>query len=414
MLADLIIIGNELLNGKIQDLNTQTLAKSLLKKGIKLRKAHIVMDGTEDFGEIIDNIQKKSQYLFISGGLGPTLDDVTKNMLAEYFDFEIVENHKAYEIAKFHYHRGGREYDKELIHYHQLPHEFTPIHNPVGYAPGIHYATESFKVFALPGVPSELEGMLEHVIIPEYIDDGEFIIENITYKTWGVPEAKIFGELCPGLWQKLEAFGMVASLPHITGVDIGVSVTTNSHDELTKIKKKIHKIIMDSNIADNIWHIGNESIEEVIITEAKAKNLKIGFAESCTGGLCGSRITDVSGSSSVFWGSIVSYSNDVKMKTLEVTAETLKNHGAVSEQTAKEMASGVLKEMQVDIAVTTTGIAGPGGGSAEKPVGTVGIGVAYKDICKAKIFNPKGNRKVLKRKFSDLAMMNLLRAIRDY
>lgn len=415
MKADLIIIGNELLNGKIHDLNTQILATSLLKKGIKLRKSQIIPDDVENFGMLVDQIKTHSQLLFISGGLGPTKDDTTKNMLAEYFNLELVENEAAFNIAKAHYDRDQRQYDKELTHYHLLPREFTPLFNPIGYAPGIFCEQDSdFKIFALPGVPQELEKMLEDVIVPNYLNRPNKYIEHVTYRTWGVPESKIFSHYCPELWDQLSPFGKVSSLPHTTGVDIGVTIEESSQSELKMTKDKIHHLISQSDIYKKVWHQGHESLEEVLIVEAKEKKLTIGLAESCTGGLCASRITDIAGSSAIFYGSIVSYANEVKKKSLDVSAEVLENFGAVSVETAQSMAFGAKEKLGVDIAVTTTGIAGPGGGSPIKPVGTVAIGVAYKKVVKADLYHLHGDRKTLKKRFSDLALMTLLKTIRNF
>ena len=212
----------------------------------------------------------------------------------------------------------------------------------------------------------------------------------------------------PKLWEKLSQFGEVSSLPHKLGVDIGIKLTAETDQEILEKKEALNTIMQDTTLKDFIWHIGSESLEEVIIEKAKEKGLTIGFSESCTGGLLAHRLTNVSGSSSVFWGSIVSYANEVKMGCLQVEKDTLKNHGAVSEQTAFEMAIGARKNLGVDIAISTTGIAGPLGGSPEKPVGTVGIGSSTKEITESEILHFQGDRDQLKYAFSQAALYKLL------
>jgi nicotinamide-nucleotide amidase len=217
--------------------------------------------------------------------------------------------------------------------------------------------------------------------------------------------------MAPQLWDQLESFGEISSLPHPLGVDIGVKIQADSLIALTEKEQKIHSIVKKSKISSSIWHIGAETIEEVIIQKAKEKNLKIGFAESCTGGLLASRITDMPGSSSIFWGSIISYSNEVKINCLDVKEKTLREFGAVSKETAFEMAIGARQKLSVDIAVSTTGIAGPGGATPGKPVGTVGIAVSTKSKTVSEMYHYNGNRTSLKYSFSQAALFQMLDAI---
>ena len=414
MKADLILIGNELLNGKTQDLNTMALAKGLFKIGISLRKVHIIQDGSLEFSTSMDDALINSDAIFISGGLGPTQDDVTKSMLSLYLKKEIVYHEQAYQMALSHYERTNREYKKSDVYYHELPLEFTPIKNPAGYAPGILAEKQNKSIYALPGVPSEFRAMLEQIIIPIINTQSEYIMEQLTFKTYGVSEAKIFNELCPKLWNELESYGEVSSLPHPLSVDIGVTITAQTQKKLQEKKQAIEQLIYHSNLKEYIWHTGKENLEELIVKEAIEKKLTLGFAESCTGGLCASRITDVSGSSSVFYGSIVSYANSVKQKSLQVSEKTLQNFGAVSMETAQEMAQGARSELNVDIAVSITGIAGPGGGSKEKPVGTVGIAIATKKASTSNLHFFSGERLSLKYSFSQIALFKMLEAIRAF
>lgn len=420
MKIQLISIGNELLNGKILDKNAHWMAKFCFAHNIELQRVQIVGDNEADFKNALANALDSADVVLTSGGLGPTRDDITKRMLAEYFDKTILPNSKAWEITQNHYDRYGRELIKENLDYGNIPQDFVAFHNPVGFAPGLGYVENGKVIASMPGVPSEFQSMFSEVIFPfiqkQFTQDHSTRASNyfkhVIIKTSKLHESKIFTEVCPGLWEKLEAYGEISSLPHVAGVDIGVKLVEDSNESIEKKEKEILDMVFESSLKEYIWHIGPESIEEVIIQTAKEKNITIGFAESCTGGLCADRITSVAGSSRVFWGSIVSYANEVKMKSLKVNETTLLDFGAVSKETALEMAIGAREQLGVDITVSTTGIAGPGGGSKEKPVGTVGIGFSHKDQSDSKIYHFNGNRESLKYSFSQVALFTLLSQIK--
>lgn len=406
MKIQFISIGNELLNGKIQDLNTKALASLCHEYGHTLLKSQTIPDNEEIFHETFESAFKSSDLVITSGGLGPTKDDLTKLMLSKFFNKKIIPSKKAYLICEKQYKRMDREFDPKKNHYDEIPEGFEALYNEVGFAPGLSYKEDSKKVIALPGVPSEFKAMIKS-FFEKTASENDLLKEmHLTFRTWRIPEEKIFFELCPDLWEKLEAYGEVSSLPHVLGVDVGVKIKDISQ------KDEVNSLILNSPLKDYIWHIGRERLEEVIILEASKRNLSFGFSESCTGGLNASRITDISGSSAVFYGSIVSYANEVKMNSLGVKEETLKNFGAVSEETAREMAIGAQKNLHVDIAVSTTGIAGPNGGSVEKPVGTVGIGVSSSHGSSSKMYYYKGDREALKLRFSQMALYTLLEEIR--
>jgi nicotinamide-nucleotide amidase len=405
---ELIIIGNELLNGKIQDKNIHWFSKYCYENNYNLSGVQIIGDSRSDFTKALDKAKLSADVIITTGGLGPTKDDITKSMMAEYFKKEIRHSEVALEVTLAHYKRGNKEYKADKLDYPKIPEDFKALNNPTGYAPALSFEFEKGKyIFNTPGVPSEFKAVVTESITPILPKSNSFS-KHVIIKTWRLPEVNIFTELCPDLWGKLVDFGEVSSLPHLLGVDIGIRITNSSHEQ------RIIDMIYKTKLKDYIWHIGSESLEEIIIQKAKEKSIKFGFAESCTGGLCASRITDIAGCSSVFWGSIVSYSNEVKMKTLNVSLETLKDFGAVSLETAKEMAEGALVNMNLDIAITTTGIAGPGGATEGKPVGTVGIGIATKDKSESKIYNFNGTREELKFRFSQMALFTLLEQINAY
>ncbi|MEX0798232.1 MAG: nicotinamide-nucleotide amidohydrolase family protein [Bacteriovoracaceae bacterium] len=417
MKIQLITIGNELLNGKIQDRNAYWLARFCHEHDLDLIKNDIIPDNEYAFMKAFKGAWQDADLVVTSGGLGPTKDDLTKGMLARFFDKNLVESKQALEVTKKNYAKSKREYNPEL-QYSKIPEGFTAVYNKAGYAPGLFYQENRKMAAALPGVPVEFKTMfMEEILkkLKESFPKSSHIKKHVIVKTWRAPEAKIFNSLCPGLWEDLERFGEVSSLPNPLGVDIGVSITASDQPELEMREQSVRDAVLNSALKDFIWHIGKESLEEVIVKKALEKNMTLGFAESCTGGLCASRITDIPGSSRVFAGSVVAYSNRVKEKILNVNASTLEKYGAVSSETAWEMAQGARSVLEADLVVTTTGVAGPGGGSAEKPVGTVGVGYSSQRDCAGNLHHfPEMDREDLKRIFSQIALITLLEQVELY
>lgn len=406
----MIIIGDELLNAKINDLNLQILAKEIAPLGFNFKKCTVLGDKFDQVSSEIKKQAAENDFLIITGGLGPTKDDLTKSIIADALNSKLVENQQAQDYAIKQYENFGRQWSKDNSHYHIMPEGSTPLYNPAGMAPGIHTNIDNCEVFCTPGVPRECEAMLKESIIPLLKSRAQSGHELFVCRTHSIPEETIFFKLCPGLWEELEEFGKVSSLPIISGVDITIDLKPEHQND--KSRKRIQNIIEATELKNNIWTYGLRSIEEVIVEEAKAKNLTIGFAESCTGGLASSTITDVAGSSAVFLGGVVSYANSVKENVIHVSNETLIEHGAVSVETATEMATGTRKALGVDIAISYTGIAGPGGATPGKPVGTVCIGFATKDSASAERFEFRGDRKRLKNKFCQQGLIVLLNEIR--
>lgn len=411
--AELIVIGDELLTGKIKDANTQAIAKWLLKEGFELKKVTLCSDNKIELKEAVSQAWHANHLVMTTGGLGPTPDDITKATLAEVFAGELAPHLGAQEMVTKHYARIDKVWSPETNSYHLMPTGMEPISNPAGLAPGLLKMDKANKkiFMAAPGVPRELKAMMNEPfpllldeVFPERLNNQQVM----TIRTFGVPEEKIFFELMPQLWAELSQEGKVSSLPQILGVDIHLTFEGDKKDLELK-KKSWQEKLKDSPIAANIWAFELISLEEHVIKIASKKGLSLGAAESCTGGLLANRLTNVAGSSSAFQGSLVTYANSAKEKVLGVKEDTLKSFGAVSEATAAEMVKGALSALGCDIAVSLTGIAGPGGGSPDKPVGTVCMGVATKSgQSYAKTFNFKGDRDYLKLRFSEMAL-HLLR-----
>lgn len=415
MKAEVIIIGDELLNGRVQDINGSFIGKSLFEIGISVEHICLVQDEKNSIQDALKSAWARSEIVFITGGLGPTEDDRTKAILADYFGKDLLESSDAIEIVKSHYSRIDKDWNPEANHYHFIPDGFEPIENPKGTAPGLFYQEDQKVIFCAPGVPKELKAMLLERFIPILKDKFQLsasLQQQVVIRTKRVPEEKIFNEIVPTLWKELEKFGKVSSLPHIMGVDI---IVTFSGDQNLKneIQKKVINLLRPTPLFDSIWQFGNDSLPEFILKRARKKNLKISIAESCTGGLTSSRLTDIAGCSDVFVGGAVTYSNEAKVNILNVKKETLESFGAVSSEVAKEMAEGAIKTFNTDVAVSFTGIAGPTGGSKEKPVGLVGIGIASKNKSMSKTYQFYGDRESLKLRFSEKGMFSLLSLIEE-
>lgn len=414
MKAHLIIIGNELLYGRISDSNGPWLAKWLDEKGIELSEIQVVPDIEEDLINAFERGWNKADLIITSGGIGPTLDDMTKSLMAKFFKKKLIPSDHAASIVVQNYKYYDREWTPELNDYHHIPEDFIVVKNPKGLAPGLVYQDQGKMIMAAPGVPRELQAMSEEEFLPLIKKFYKTKFEKkhrVVIRTHRVPEEKIFGEICPTLWEDLSKFGSVSSLPQIIGVDI---IVTMSEEDGLKNEEKIVQYINNSPLKEHVWQWGNEKLPELVVKEATEKGIKISFAESCTGGLTASRITDVPGSSEILLSSLVTYSNDAKTNILGVGGQTIKKFGAVSEEVVKEMVVGVRDKTGADMAVAFSGIAGPTGGSIEKPVGTLALSWANKNDVFSEIFQFAGDRERLKLRFSEIGLYKLLQLIRAY
>lgn len=422
----LITIGDELLSGNTQDTNSRWLGKYLKSKGLVLQSSLMIGDSLNQISRALNSTLDHNDVVILTGGLGPTKDDLTKSSLAKFFEkdlkfssevIELLEKHYAYYGKNWHEIKSSIKPKSPEQDYEFIPEDFKPLLNPNGLAPGLFFKFNDRLIFACPGVPREFESMFSQTCFPIIEKEFKIKTENrktIIIRTKEIAEEKIFYSLDKNLWQQLEGFGKVASLPHYLGVDI--IIEPNHDNKLSKenIEQEIKKIVSASPLNEYVWHWGDESLEEVIVKKAKDKNITFGFAESCTGGLLANLITNVSGSSAVFFGSIISYDNTVKEKTLKVSSKSLNEFGAVSKEVAKEMAMGAREELAVNIVVSTSGIAGPGGGSKEKPVGLVAIGFSQSRTSASETFIFKGDRKLLKKKFARKALYTLLDQIDQF
>jgi nicotinamide-nucleotide amidase len=406
-----LIIGSEVLDGKISDLNTKYLADFLRRNNLEINESTTVRDNADSIKAGLTKLFIENEVVITSGGLGPTKDDITKETIGEFFLKKMLLNQEAIKIAENNYKKFDRIFPGQDHGYAYLPEGFFPLSNSTGFAPGFYFKEKNKILFSCPGVPREFNSMLnDHFfnISSEKIDH-KIHIRHFVVRTKNVPEEKIFGEVDPTLWDKLQQYGDVSSLPILMGVDIGIKIKGSSKEALEKQEIELRSIFASSPISKSIWHIGAESLEQKIVSIANEKKISFGFAESATGGLCSHRITSISGSSQSFLGSVICYDERVKINQLGVKAETIQKFQVVSPETAIEMAQGLQKSLNLDLAISITGYAGPTGGTKEFPVGSVCIGRAMKDgHSSASIFNLKGDREILKQRFSQAALYALL------
>lgn len=417
MKIGLLVIGSEVLDGKTNDLNTKILSEFLRTKHLEVHEAMTVRDSDAAIKHGLETLMAQSDLIITTGGLGPTGDDITKNTIASFLGKKVIYSKEAHQISEENYQKRGHPYPGKDHSYSYLPEGFCALSNSTGFAPGLSFKDKKKYLFSAPGVPREFKSMLDDHLMDLISDalDHSFHLDTLMVRTKGIPEEKIFNEVDPELWKKLEAFGEVSSLPVLMGVDIGVKVKGHSLEEIASRITGAREVFENSPIKSSIWNYGFETLEEKIVRIANHNRIKFGFAESATGGLCSHRITNISGSSNCFMGSIICYDEKVKEGFLDVKKETLEKFTAVSPETAKEMALGLRKHLSLDIAISITGFAGPGGGNDKYPVGSVCIGTCNKnDVPVSQDFKFKGDRLLLKERFAQAALHTLLTELEKF
>ncbi len=376
MKATVITIGDEILIGQIVDTNTVSIARQLNNIGIRIAEKLSIGDDKQSIIETLERAVRNSNVVIITGGLGPTKDDITKHTLAQYFGSKLVYNEVEGEHVRGLLARRGIPFTELNRGQAMLPECCTVLHNAHGTAPGMWFDTpEGGVVVSLPGVPFEMEHLMQDLVIPMLKE--RFELQSIVHRTLitrGIPES-ILAERISEWEDALPEYLHLAYLPSPNivrlrlsayGVDGGVA-----EGEISRQFELLRSII-----GDNIVGFEGATIEQLVHEIMTTNSLKLAVAESCTGGTIASKFTAMPGASSYFMAGVVSYSNEAKRDILGVSMDDIITYGAVSEQVACQMAEGVRRVAGADYAIATTGIAGPGGGSEAKPVGTVWIAVA--------------------------------------
>lgn len=411
MKAEIITIGDELLIGQVINTNASYIGRKLSEIGIST--ARIVSVG-DDEKEIIEELKyafENFEVIILTGGLGPTHDDVTKNAICKFFNTGLVFNEEVFnQVKEFLAKRGRTEINEANRSQAFVPEKAKIITNYWGTAPGFLFEEQGKIVIVMPGVPKEMTGMMENFVINYLAQKASGnVIKQKVLKTTGIPESYLYEKLKDTL-DEIKTFCKIAFLPSSLGVKIRITVKSKSQDEANNMLDEAEKKIREK-VEKYIYGVDNEELEEVIGRLLTERGLKLAVAESCTGGLIADRITNVPGSSKYFERGVVAYSNEAKVQILGVPEELIKNFGAVSREVAESMAEGVRKISGADIGISTTGIAGPTGATPTKPVGLVWIGYSDKNETFAKEFRFGDDRLENKQRAAQMALEILRRKL---
>ena len=383
MNVSIINIGDELLIGQVVNSNASTMSKMLIAAGMDVREVATIPDDGTAIRETLERCLASAQAVLITGGLGPTKDDITKKTLCDLFGSELYENEEALANVKRIF--DSRGYELTPINRQQawVPRCCTMINNYVGTAPCMWFEKEDKVVVSMPGVPFEMEWLMENEIVArlrQHFHCDYIINKNLLVQ--GIGES-FLSDLIESWELALPHSIRLAYLPQAGMVKLRLTARgtdeTELHAQIDKAVKELYPIAGQYIVGEDL-----ETLPELVAYTMRKAGKTLATAESCTGGAIASKLTALAGASEYFKGGIVAYSNEVKEIALGVKHETLKAHGAVSEETVREMVMGVRERLHTDYAVATTGVAGPGGGTPEKPVGTVWIGIASKDQVIAK------------------------------
>jgi nicotinamide-nucleotide amidase len=408
MKIGVITIGNELLSGFTIDRNSAWIGQKLLESGMKVHVRQTIQD---DFSDIYDTLESmwdqwECDYVIVTGGLGPTVDDITVSVFMEYFDDKHEFDKEYWSILKERFQRLNFKMPNLNKNQAYKSKKGQMINNLVGTARGLHYTKGFFKkshFFALPGVPQEMKSMMTNYVLPILEKDLESKVVCKSIRTTGVPES-ILQEKISDIIEENKDSCDIAFLPHrMLGVDI----------RLTTSDEKLIKTLVDSivgRVQKYVYGYDSDKLEEVVANLMINNKVTIATAESCTAGLLSARLTDVPGSSQYFNGGVVCYSNELKHDLVDVNQKTLDRYGAVSEETARELAVNIAKKLKSEIGISITGIAGPDGGTEKKPVGLVFVGISYRNNVYIKKYNLTPNRNI-NRELTVILCLNEIRKI---
>lgn len=375
MKAEIIVIGDEILIGQTIDTNSAWIGSELSKLGFDVSRKVAVHDKREDILNALSNAAVSNDIVMITGGLGPTSDDITKPVMCEFFATTLAVDNNVLMMIEEMMRRRGWQMNESNRKQAEVPQSCKVLANAVGTAPGMRFEKDGTYFFSMPGVPNEMKYLMNTHILPwlkQKFSSQSIIHKNIM--TYGLGEA-VLSERLSGFESQLPEEFKLAYLPSLGIVKLRLTAQGNDRHHLEKLMdEQVGKLY--NSIPEVIFAEDERSFEQVIGQLLKEKNMTISTAESCTGGKIAQMITSVPGSSAYFKGSVIAYSNDIKTAVLGVPANMIQSYGAVSLEVVEKMAEGVRSIMKTDFAVATSGIAGPDGGTDQKPVGTLWVAVA--------------------------------------
>ena len=408
---EIITIGDEIITGHTIDTNSAFIAQQLTSIGFDVKYLSAVGDSIEEIVDAFRMSLKRAQVVITTGGLGPTDDDITKKAIVKLFKRNLIFHEDVLKDIRARYAQRG--IDMPAINQNQalLPQGATFFTNKIGSAMGICIIENDRVFISLPGVPAEMKQIFTDSVIPylEGIKTGP-ALKVVKLRTTGIIESKLAEMIAPKL--KLEPGVKLAYLPSYGGIDLRVMATRENEDEATEKTQKLVRYL-ESVCGRYIYGRSDDTLESVVGQLLKDNDKTLAVAESCTAGQLGMLITSVHGSSAYFLGGVIAYSNDVKEKQLSVGHDIIKQHGAVSEQCAKAMAEGCRRALECDYALSVTGIAGPEGGTEQKPVGMTFIGLSSMHSTYAREFNFGAHRESNRARASYAALELLRREILD-
>lgn len=395
MKVGMIAIGDELLIGQVTDINSGEVARAIEPMGWALGEVRVVHDEEEAIRGAIAEMLERYPVVLTTGGLGPTRDDITKRVMMEFFGGELVENRQVLKAVMEIFDKRGIPMNRLTATQAMVPSSCSVIVNEVGTAPVMVFERDGRMLVAMPGVPFEAQYAMKFNVIPllrEKIKERDELMRETLIVT-GISESAMAEELAE-VEDALPEEAHLAYLPQPGYIKLRVDCRYGNgehHDEArTLVDDTVAKIC--DKLGRKVLARGDKSLAQIVMERLEAKGMTMGAAESCTGGNIAHTMTLLPGVSDVFTGSVTSYSNQVKMNVLGVKAETLERLGAVSEPVVEEMADGARRLLGVDFAVAVSGIAGPGGGSEEKPVGTVCMAVSTPEVTESRTYWLPGNR----------------------
>ena len=405
MKAYIITIGDEILLGNTLNTNAAFIGEQLYEINIPIIKTSVVGDNNSAIlSELSIASESAADIILITGGLGPTHDDVTRKSIVDYFKTELVESQEVLNDIKALFEKRKREVTSINADQAKVPKIAEVIRNQYGTAPGLWIETEEKIFVVMPGVPYEMEGMIESTVVPKLKDklgEEKIYLKKKMLLTTGIPESTLFERL--GSLDELLQGAKLAFLPNQFGVKLRVAVEGGDEkevkDKLMEVEQRIR-----SKVGRFIYGAGEDQIEAVVGRLLLERELKIATAESCTGGLIGNMLTNISGSSKYFERGVICYSNAAKVEILKVDEDTLSKQGAVSPDVAMQMAEGVKSTSGSDIGIATTGIMGPTGATADKPIGLVFIGYCDEKVCTAKKYQFGEDRLLNKQRTAQAAL----------
>jgi nicotinamide-nucleotide amidase len=412
--CELLSVGTELLLGFTVDTNAAVLGSRLAEAGIAVRRRATVGDVPADITGAVRAALARTGLLIISGGLGPTSDDLTVSAVAAALDRRLVRDAGIVARLEDLYRRRGLGMPAANLRQADVPEGATILPNPIGTAPGVWIDHEGKIVVLLPGVPKEMQGLLEREVLPRLRHRGGAapaagtVVRSRTIRTTGIAEsalADLLGHTQPLLGEGLT----LAFIPSVFGTDLRITAWNLAADAATTALARSGDALR-ARAGPHVYGEGADDLAAVVVQRLEAEGATLAVAESCTGGGLGARLTAVPGSSRVFVGGVIAYADDVKLAQLGVSAELLREHGAVSEPVAREMAEAVALALGADAGLAVTGIAGPDGGSPAKPVGTVWIAARWRDRTRTFTYVFPGDREDVRQRAAQWAL-DLLRRI---